>query len=328
MFKSAVYKLTLWYVAALAVVIVFFSGIFYLAGANRIERATTRQGEILRNSPGGPPANRFTPEINDRRQQILEQEQSQLMSQIILIDIILLLLGGMASYYFAKRTLRPIEESHQAQAEFTANASHQLRTPLAIMQTEIELALKNKSADKKLLATVLESNLEEVERLKSLSKQLLLLNQIDNQALQKEKVNLSKIVESQVQVFRKLTKNKIVVHSQPETFILGEQSLIHEVIGILIDNSIKYGDSGAITINLKAASGSAKFEITNSGDPISDYDIERIFERFHRGTQSEQNSGHGLGLSIARSIIEAHGGTISAESKQSKTTFRFNLPLA
>ena len=144
MFESAVNKLTAWYVAAILVIVVLFSLPVFGFASNGLDRATQRQGEYLRGQMAGQPNYQGPPDYFDRRADLVQQERNELLGRIALIDILIVALGAVGSYFFAKRTLKPIEEAHEAQSRFTSDASHELRTPLATMQAEIEVALRDK----------------------------------------------------------------------------------------------------------------------------------------------------------------------------------------
>lgn len=330
MFESAVNKLTAWYVAALLVVVLVFSLPVFGLASNRLDRATTRQGEILRQGydvrPDGPPR-----EYMSKREDVVNEERAELLRQMIIVDSMIVIAGAFASYYFAKRTLRPIQEAHEAQSRFTSDASHELRTPLAVMQTEIEVALRNKDTDKEQFKSTLASNLEEIARLRILSDQLLALTHVDSEALNKESFSISKATKKRTAELEKQYKVKIREEIKPNIVFNGDEHLIMEVLTILISNAVQYSrDSPAIGVELSKGRSSINLRVTDNGIGIKAEEIETIFERFYRGSNgNSQKPGHGLGLALAREIAHKSGGELAVKSKVGVgSTFTLSLPKA
>jgi signal transduction histidine kinase len=316
MFESAVNKLTAWYVAALLVLVVLFSLPIYTVATDRLERSAQRQTEIIEGSRQGPrPDMIIMDNWREQRREVLEQERMQLLRQIAFIDIFIVAIGALASYFFAKRTLMPIEEAHIAQSRFTADASHELRTPLATMQAEIEVALKDTHATKQSLSDTLTSNLEEIARLKNLSDQLLLLTKIDNDELLKTRVALSKVITKRTDELAKRYAVAIEKDITPKIYVNGDDHLLSEVLTILIDNAVRYANKEApkISVVLKKEHNHAVLTVEDNGQGIANNDLPYIFDRFYRGTKTS-GDGHGLGLALAKEIIEKHGGNIAAEN--------------
>lgn len=328
MFQSAVNKLTAWYVAALLVIVVVFSLPIFSVAANRLDRAASRQGDIFRELPGRP-LDAEPMEQRMRREAVIDQERSALLQQIIFIDIVIVSAGAVASYFFAKRTLRPIEEAHEAQGRFTADASHELRTPLAIMQSEIEVALKDAQASKADLQATLTSNLEEVERLRVLSDQLLALTKIDSDALQVSSFSMTKAVKKRVTELEKQYGVHIAQDLQPGVMVTGNEHLLMEAVTILISNAVRYsGDTADITVSLGRNKQAVELMVQDNGIGIAPNELDAIFERFSRGSNAPaKSSGHGLGLALAREIARKSGGDITVKSEVGVgSTFTLTLP--
>ncbi len=329
MFRSAVNKLTAWYVAALLVIILVYSVPMYRIASDRLDRTSRRQGDILVQKQViflGPSPD----DIRGLRQAVVADEKSDLLRQIALIDVILLVLGTTASYYFAKKTLHPIEEAHIAQTRFTADASHQLRTPLATMQSEIEVAMRNSKSTKSELESTLSSNLEEIARLNRLSTQLLLLTKIDNNSLSGSEFSWSKTISKKILNTESRYNMKISSNIKANISVRGEESLLSEVVTILLENAVKYADKKhpKIEVSLSKASKKNVLIISDNGPGIDLKDLPKIFDRFYRGKQTiENSSGNGLGLALAKEITEKHGGHISVNTKVGKgSSFSLTLP--
>ena len=331
MFESAVNKLTAWYVAALLVIVVMFSLPVFGFASSRLDRATTRQGEILRGGPAQQYANQPQPDFRLQREEVVNQERKELLRQILVLDGSIIMLGAIGSYYFAQRTLKPIEEAHEAQSRFTADASHELRTPLAVMQTEIEVALRNKNADKKLLTETLSSNLEEIARLRILSDQLLSLTKLDTDVLKKDSFSISKAVIKRISELEKQFAISIENEIKPHITFTGDEHLIMEIVTILVSNAVQYsGKNPKIIVGLVVDRNIIRLWVSDNGVGIKPEEQEEIFKRFYRGTNgSKQQSGHGLGLALARDIAEKSGGSLEVESELGVgSVFTLTLPKA
>ena len=164
MFHSAALKLTLWYLAIIMVLSLTFSGVLYHFASDELIRSSQRQLRYL-NQYSFPTE---FPDYNSMRIQDLDSGINRIKGDLILFNLMVLIGGGALSYYLARRTLMPIEENMEAQKRFTGDASHELRTPLAVIQTENEVALRNPNLSKKQATELLQSNLEEVAKLKAL----------------------------------------------------------------------------------------------------------------------------------------------------------------
>jgi two-component system, OmpR family, sensor histidine kinase CiaH len=332
MFESAVKKLTVWYVSALFIVCLAFSFPTYFIASNRLTQGALNQTEILKGLDGPVAVTSIPRQIALLRDEQLQRDRQQLFQTIVLANIFILCLGAYFSYRFAKHTLKPIEEAHDSQTRFTTDASHELRTPLATMQTEIEVALRDKKFDARAAKTVLKSNLEEIARLKNLSEQLLNLARLDSGELQKKVLSLSRLTEKEIVHLEKCTKAPINRTVEPNVVIQGDESLVRELLAILTDNAIKYAGQNPpeIAVSLQKKEGRAVLAVRDRGVGIKATEIPHVFDRFYRGTSAtRQNaSGHGLGLSLARQIVEAHEGKITVTSTPNKqTTFEISLPV-
>lgn len=261
----------------------------------------------------------------------LSSSESKLSLQLLYLNVFVLVVGGLGSYLLAKRSLRPIQKSHEAQSRFTSDASHELRTPLAVMKTEIEVALRDKDASKKNLKEVLSSNLEEVNKLSKLADMLLSISRLESGEIQLSPVKLEKVLKSVVKEFNNLDRNfTISVKSKPT--IIANETAITDLIRILIDNAVNYSpNKSTIDIELSADEEFARLSITNVGQGIEPSKIPYIFERFYRADSSRTNGAHkgyGLGLALAKNIVNIHHGEIIATSTPGEeTTFVTLLPI-
>ena len=257
--------------------------------------------------------------------------QSSLSMRLLYVNILILFVGGFVSYFLARRSLIPIEKSHEAQSRFTSDASHELRTPLAVIKTEIEVAIRDNNATTDNLRQTLSSNLEEVNKLSKLSEMLLSLSQLENANLQMSSINLDKITRKVVNSFNKTSK-RISISTQKRLMVTGNDVAIYDLIKVLVDNSIQYSlKDSKIYIDISQEDGFAKLNITNNGPGINKEKLPYIFDRFFRADSSRTNGNHkgyGLGLALAKNIVSLHSGDLIVSSEPDKETiFTLLLPL-
>jgi len=218
--------------------------------------------------------------------------------------------------------------------QFSADASHELKTPLTIIRGEVEAALRSDQLAPQTEKTMLDL-LEETGRLINIVEGLLLLSQADAGKLQFDlkPVNLTNLLADIVEDIEILADPKqILVHTDfdQNVFVEGTAQFLRQVALNLFDNAIKYNvDRGEIRATLTITNGLAVFVISNTGMGIPEGDRRHIFDRFHRGDRSRDRltGGQGLGLSICREIIRAHGGDITLEqAPEGWTKFQLTLP--
>lgn len=335
MFQSATLKLTASYLAIAMAITMAFSLVIYQINYREINfRLQSLQHSIIDSVNAPAPLSSYLQTYITGPDSPLVQESRKASSQMILsliyINLVVLITGGLGAYFLARRTLRPLEEAHEAQSRFTSDASHELRTPLAAMKAEIEVNLRNPSLDATETRELLESSLEEVNKLITLSQTLLQLSRLDGDKLDMTVVDLPSTLTYILKRYPQHKKRfKITVRKRAST--LANQSSITELMGILIDNALKYSPAGSpIVIRIFEQRGTIGFEVKNQGKPIPQDKLDRIFDRFYRLDTSRTNSsqnGYGLGLSIAKKIAEVHHGSITVSSSKTSTAFTFFLPI-
>lgn len=264
-----------------------------------------------------------------RASQIHAAEQSLIYS-LLMTNIAIWAVGGVGSYYLARRTLEPIERAHEAQSRFSSDASHELRTPLASMKTELEVALRDTTLQKEEMRELLTSNLEEVNKLTKLSQTLLQLSRLDHDNIERGRVNLVEVLNAVLPRFGD-DAQRLKITSKPHTTVLANISAAEELFTILIDNALKYSpENSTVTLKFLRVKQLAGFEITNDGSGIPASILPRIFDRFFRADNARTGGSrrsYGLGLSLAKKLVEVHGGELSVSSQEGgPTTFRVLLP--
>lgn len=334
MFRSATFKLTMYYLIIIAVISIGFSFAVYKIGTSDLEYSLQSQTErISTNFPvfSGSPYLRMGDELQEGRR--------HLIGQLVLFNTLILAVAGFASYALARRTLRPIEEAHDRQKRFTADVSHELRTPLTALKMESEVALMDDNASKSELQAVLRSNVEETEKLTNLVTNLLRLGQLDDAEKSKllYSVQVTDVVQAAVSQLEPIAQQRniqLTVKTDPDVTVQGDRDTLVQLLIILLDNAIKYSPrSSAVTITIQTQQNVAKISISDSGVGIAKKDLEHVFERFYRAdaarTNSDPANGFGLGLSIAKLIADTNNATISLTSSVGKgTTASVLIPIS
>ncbi len=230
--------------------------------------------------------------------------------------------------------LERLDTSFAQIRQFSADASHELQTPLTILKGEIEVALRNPRTPEE-YERVLRSALEEIDRVARLVEGLLLLARADAGVLRLDlqPVMLSRVVEAvveQVQILADRRNVGLMIGEMEPVTIQGDSDRLRRLVLNLVDNGIKYTPPGGrVTISLSRGGGKAALRVQDTGVGISPEEQEKIFGRFYRTSEGRaRNEGSGLGLCIARSIAAAHGGTIQIQSAPGQgSTFTVFLPV-
>lgn len=319
MFRSATIRLTVLYVAILAVICLFFSVNLYRVSTNELDRGLGRQMMMFQQNPQFQ--NFFGDDYAQSRDDQLSEARRHIIINLVDVDILILVIGGIGCYFLARRTLKPIQEAHDAQVRFTADASHELRTPLAAMKAEIEVALRDPKFDKKEAKGLLESNLEELDKLTVLSNDLLSLAR-NGEKGEIVLVDLSTVIGGAMQNTKtSADTKKITLNASPTNLkVLGDAQGLTQLLTVLVDNAIKYSEPST-TVTLKAAKRDDEvlLSVTDQGIGIDPGDLSRIFDRFYRADSSrskQDSAGYGLGLSIAKKIAESNYALITVKSKK------------
>ena len=245
-----------------------------------------------------------------------------------------LLVGGASlvvmffiSVLLAKRIIHPLEENDKQQKQFISDASHELKTPIAVIGANAEILSREIGHSEWLSNIQYESN-----RMGELVKQLLELSSAENREVPMEELDFSHVVTGESMVFETFAfENGKALQSNIEEGIVltGNQNQLTQVISVLLDNALRYATGSQIELNLKKQGHSAVLSVSNEGEEISQEKLKHLFDRFYRvddARNSEENH-YGLGLSIAQAVVQKHGGTISASCSDGKVTFTVQLPI-
>ncbi len=248
------------------------------------------------------------------------------------------------SLFFSRWALRPVEQTWRSQRQFIADASHELKTPLTVILADASIALEHPERTVESQRRWIEGIQIEGQRMQGLVEDMLTLAkhdtaEVDAQATmgkQQEKLDLAgmaqrAVLQFEAVAFERGVEINVAENSSAPVFIDGVQGDIERVLGILIDNACKYAEAdGRVVVGTKREGKHAVVQVTNTGTPIPSSDLPHIFDRFWRADEARTSEagGYGLGLSIARSIVEEHGGTLSAQSSAERgTTFTAKFPI-
>lgn len=235
---------------------------------------------------------------------------------------------------FARReeALARQEEALSRQRRFVADASHELRTPLTTIEGYAEMleewALHDQETAQKSVSRIR----EESKRVREMVEGLLALARGDEGApLKLESQDLGSVAAEVVRTARAVAASKLTIeYSSPAQEIIAtfDRTRIRQAISILLDNAIKYTPAGGeVKVEVRESDGWAEVAVSDTGVGISEDQLPQIFERFYRVDEARTRGGAGLGLAIARQIIEAHGGSIDAQSEPNKgSTFILQIP--
>jgi heavy metal sensor kinase len=225
--------------------------------------------------------------------------------------------------------LERLEQSFDSQRRFMADASHELRTPVAILQGELDVTLSRDDRDAREYRDSLEIMRKSVQRLTRIVRDLFLLARGDagQYPMRNERFYLDEVVAQTVQGFRTLAAERgvaIAEEHEPELVMRGDEDLVQRLVGNLVENAIKHVPSGGrVLVRSSTSDGGLRIEVHDSGSGIAAELRERIFERFF----GADGGGAGLGLPIARWIAEAHGGRVWLDSSGSSgSVFVATLP--
>ncbi|GMQ61480.1 sensor histidine kinase [Vallitalea maricola] len=257
----------------------------------------------------------------------------QLLVTFVIVGLTTLIIIFCISLYFAKQSTLPIEQSYSKQKQFIQDASHELKTPLATIRANLDAVNSNPEETVAMQKKWLSFISLEVERMTKLVCDLLYLarSEYGQSPTNNTKVDLSKLVDSTSASVEAVAFEKGIVfeiEKQADIFIIGDEEKILQVIKILFDNAIKYNKvSGVVRIQLTQDKSNVFLCVSNTGEGIAKEHIPKIFDRFYRVDESREHDGsYGLGLSIAKNIIENMSGEITVHSilgEQTTFTVKF-----
>ncbi len=332
-FFSVRLRLTLYYALFTAVIIGGFSIILY-------QTLLTNFAETLKDTAPG-----LNPHVF---RAVIDRAHLILVNRLFIADAVILLFATVLGFFLTHRTLKPLRDSMQKQKRFIADASHELRTPIAVVISGLEVALRNKNLNVEDARRTITDTLEEMKEFSVMTNQLLDLSKTENSEATAYStyvpLNIAELVRNTSIKMKKLADEKEINFTMnideetPEPVLVkGNEAELSRVFYNIIHNAITYTPKGgAITVEGHISLGKYIVTVTDTGMGISSKILGKIFEPFFQGDVSRteganerKGSGAGLGLPIARKITESHNGSIVIKSKENNGTKAvISLPLS
>ena len=245
--------------------------------------------------------------------------RSALMQSMIIAGIVLFGCAGLVLvliFFLSKKAVKPIAESYEKQKQFITNANHELKTPLTLILANVDIAELELGKNEWLEDIRLEGH-----RMTELVNQLVALSRMDEEkdSINITEISFGKLVANTVLEFETLAKNRgkiLTANIDEKIKYAGDEMLLHRLIGILLDNAIKYCDLGGDIIVSLRRGRRLILTIENTYSAIGEIELHRLFDRFYRADKSRKfTGGYGIGLSMAKAIVEKHKGEISVYKK-------------
>ncbi len=227
-----------------------------------------------------------------------------------------------------------IEAAYNTQKQFVSDASHELRTPIAVIQGYADMLDRWGKSDPEVMDEAIAAIRSEAAGMKELVEQLLFIARHDNRTHQYEMIyfDASELVDETFRDTRLIAKEHAIKYGDMHrVIVMGDRAALKQALRIFVDNAVKYTpEGGAITLSCRKEGKICRITVADTGIGVAEEELQRIFDRFYRADQARSGraDGHGLGLSIARIIIRAHGGQIEVQSKKGTgSRFHILLPL-
>lgn len=340
MFTAARLRLTAWYLAIIMLVSFMFSFAIYRVLTFEINRFEQLQRErIERRLMEGEvifPDRPFRLFFSIPDPDLINDIKNRIRLMLLAVNSLIFALAGCLGYLLAGRTLRPIQDMVDGQNRFISDASHELKTPLTSLRTAFEVYLRAKRKQDPEVRELISDSIDEVDRMQNLTESLLTLSQYQDAPPTKNftKISLKELITEVLKKTKPVAQAKKIDinYDKNDFFVAGDKLSLVQLLLIIIDNALKYSPPNShVTISTKREKRSVQISVTDEGEGIAPHDIPYIFDRFYRSDLARTNNGEngfGLGLSIAKKIIENHHGSIGVNSKLGKgSVFRIWLPV-
>lgn len=259
---------------------------------------------------------------------VVLENAGTLFNYTLIFGSVALVLMFFLARYLADRIVTPLEESYEKQKQFISDAGHELKTPVAVINANLEL-LSRQTGPNQWLSNIQYEN----ERMSALIIQLLDLARTENVTPSMEDLDLSRLVLGEALPFETVAYEKglsLKSEIEDDIHISGNSVQLKQLTSILIDNALRHGATGTdILLSLKREKHHAVLAVTNVGEPLTPEQSRHLFERFYRTDEarSGEDKHYGLGLAIAKAVVTTHKGTIGVHCADGKVIFTTKLPL-
>lgn len=250
---------------------------------------------------------------------------SSLLHNVLLIGSLAIVIMFFLSLFLSKQIIRPLEENDRKQKQFVSDASHELKTPVAVIGANAEMLTRELGENEWL------SNIQyENDRMGELVKQLLELSRAETADAPMAPVDFSRVVTGEVLAFESLAFDRgkaIQSDIEGNISLSGSQTQLAQLVSVLLDNAIRHSTGRDINVSLRQQAHRAVLCVWNEGEEIPAEKRAHLFDRFYRLDEARGGEGYGLGLSIARAITERHGGSIDVACREGTVAFTAALPV-
>lgn len=259
---------------------------------------------------------------------VVLESAATLINYTLLFGGIALVLLGVLAWLMAARIVAPLEESYRRQKQFVSDAGHELKTPVAVLNTNLELLARQVGPNPWIANMQYES-----ERMSALIRQLLDLARAENAPVQFEMLDFSRLVCGETLPFESVAYEQGVTlenNVEEEIWVEGDSVRLKQLVSILLDNAISHSTRGStVTLTLRREKRQAVLTVCNEGEPIAPDVQAHLFERFYRQDDARGSDGahYGLGLAIAKAITDSHKGKIGVCCRGRLVEFTVRIPL-
>ncbi|MBQ6294050.1 MAG: HAMP domain-containing histidine kinase [Lachnospiraceae bacterium] len=258
---------------------------------------------------------------------VMEESAKILLRNVLIVGSAAIVVLFFLSLRLSEKIIRPLEENDKQQGQFISDASHELKTPVAVIDANAELLAREVGKNEWL------SNIRyENDRMGELVKQLLDLSRAESAELPAETVDLSRLVMGEELAFESLAFDqgkRILSEVGEDIYVMGSETQLAQLVSVLLDNAVRHSTGEEIALSLKKQGHSAVLTVENDGEAIPEEKAAHLFDRFYRVDEARNSEGqhYGLGLSIAKAVAEKHGGSIGVACADGKVTFTVMIPV-
>ena len=259
---------------------------------------------------------------------IVNESAVTLFRYTLIFGIVALVVFFFLSRILAKKIVEPLEDGYKKQKQFISDAGHELKTPVSVVSANAEL-LERELGDNQWLKNIQYEN----ERMGILVGQLLDLARAENVKPQFEEINFSRLVAGEALPFESVAFEKGInlnTNITDDIKVMGNSTLLKQVVSVLLDNAIKHSVGNSdVTLNLIKENNYVNLSVVNKGEEISKEHREKLFERFYRvdDARNSESNHYGLGLAIAKAIVDSHKGKIEVLCYNGLVEFRVEIPV-